>query len=133
MPITVEYLESGPLLYYEFSGRITLHDLETLRERETPYFDAIRPGSRVAVVLDLTQLLTIPAELFAPLQQSRVVSDERVSVVGVVGANPYLRALAISLGLIAAKHDFVFCQTRDEALHRIATHPALLLSMNTNR
>lgn len=59
-------------------------------------------------MLDLTDLYTIPAELFAPLQQTRLVRDRHVCVASVVGANAYLRALAISLGLLAAQHAFVF-------------------------
>ena len=42
-------------------------------------------------------------------------------VVIVVGANPYLRALAISLGLLSNQHAFIFRQTMDEALATLAT------------
>ena len=41
----------------------------------------------------------------------------------VVGANPYLRALAISLGLIAARHNFVFSATREDALQTLQRYP----------
>lgn len=116
MPITVEHIEPDQVLVYTFSGRITLDDLEALRAQEAPYFSELQPDNCLRIMLDLSELYTIPAELFAPLQHTRLVRDRQVCVVSVVGANPYLRALAISLGLLAARHDFVFYNTREEAL-----------------
>lgn len=128
MPITVERIEPDSVLVYRFSGRITLGDLEALYAQEAPYFSALQPDDCLPIMLDLTDLYTIPAELFAPLQQTRLVLDRQVCVVSVVGANAYLRALAISLGLLAARHDFLFYATREEALsalgERSASHRA---------
>jgi len=126
MPITVEQIGSASVLAYTFSGRITLSDLEGLRSSEAPFFDGLAPGASLAIMLDMTGLYSIPAELFAPLQQSRVVSDRRVRVVSVVGANPYLRALAMSLGLLTARADFVFHPTRADALRELGAAPAHL-------
>jgi len=116
MPVNVQWFEPWCVLVYEFSGRIALGDLETLRRLEAPAYDRLRSGDLLQVLLDLTHLYSIPAELFAPLQKSRVVSDPRVRVAGVIGANPYLRALATSLGLITLRRDFTFHPTRAEAL-----------------
>ncbi|MCC6799133.1 MAG: hypothetical protein IT325_03395 [Anaerolineae bacterium] len=116
MPVKVQWFELGRVLVYEFSGRITLDDLETLHRREAPFYDTLGPGDSLFALLDLTHLYSVPAELFAPLQQARVISDPRVRVAGVIGANPYLRALATSLGLITLRRDFIFHPTRAEAL-----------------
>ena len=124
MPITVESIDAEPVLVYRFSGRVTLPDLENLRAQEAPFFNTLAPGECLKIMLDLSDLYTIPAELFAPLQHTRLVRDRRVCIVSVVGANAYLRALAMSLGLIAARHDFVFSATREEALQTLERHPA---------
>ncbi|HMM28876.1 MAG: hypothetical protein AAGU78_16260 [Chloroflexota bacterium] len=126
MPVNVQWFEPDRVLVYEFNGRITLGDLETLYRLEAPFYDSLEPGACLAVLLDLTHLYSVPAELFAPLQQSRMVNDPRVRVAGVAGANSYLRALATSLGLIAAKRTgFAFYQTRAEALRQLGGQPTL--------
>lgn len=127
MPITVEPLAQSngaePVLVYRFSGRVTLADLENLRAQEAPFFSELAPNECLKIMLDFSELYTIPAELFAPLQHTRLVRDRRVCIVSVVGANPYLRALAISLGLIAARHNFVFSATREDALQTLQRYP----------
>ena len=96
MPIIVERIDPDPVLVYRFSGRITLGDLEALRAQEAPHFSTVQPDDCLRIILDLSELYTIPAELFAPLQHTRLVRDRRVCVVSVVGANAYLRALAMN-------------------------------------
>lgn len=123
MPVNIQWFEPGRILVYEFSGRIRLSDLETLRHLETPFYNSLGADNDLVVLLDLTGLYSIPAELFAPLQQLRMINDLRVRAAGVIGANAYLRALATSLGLITRRHDFVFHSTRAEALARLGKEP----------
>ncbi|MBN2303080.1 MAG: STAS domain-containing protein [Anaerolineae bacterium] len=116
MPIHIHQLASDYILCYRFSGHITHADLEELRVAEEPFFDQLPPERCHSIIADLSDLHTLDATLFPPLQEMRLVCDTRVCVVVVVGANPYLRALAISLGLTSSQHGFLFRSTVEEAL-----------------
>jgi hypothetical protein len=121
VPIHVEPL--GSVLYYSFTGHLTLHDIEALNVDEAPFFTALPEGDYLGVIIDLSNLDTIAAELFPWLPRLRFVSDGRVQVALIVGANPYLRALVISLGALTGRQKFVFCHTVQDALDVIAAHP----------
>lgn len=121
MSISVEQLESG-YLYYRLIGSITEDDFQALRSREEMIFGAASSGWCVGVVADFTGLHTIAPQLWTDLRQMRLVQDERICVVVIVGANPYLRALATSLGVTIARHPFVFRDTVDEALNLLGAY-----------
>ena len=117
MPIRVQSLSSNAyILHYCFTGDITATDLAQLGIDERTYYDKLSDDEVMSVVLDWSNLDTIPANLFPQLQNMRLVRDEQVYWIIVVGANPYLRALAISLGVITANRRFTFRSTYDEAL-----------------
>ena len=120
-PIYLDQINSG-CLYYRLAGSITEHDLRRLRVQEDSVFNTFRDGEGVGVVADLTDLHTISPQLLSDLRQMRMVRDDHVRVVVVVGANPYLRALAISLGIAVGKHQFVFSETVDEALALVGAY-----------
>lgn len=118
MPISAQSLSSNTyILHYCFSGQITAADLAQLGVDERAFYDQLADDEVVSVLLDWSQLDTIPAQLFPQLQNMRLVRDEQVYWIIVVGANPYLRALAISLGVITANRRFTFRTTLAEALH----------------
>ncbi len=118
MSITVQSLSSNAyILHYCFSGQITAADLAQLGADERTFYDQLADDEVVSVLLDWSQLNTIPAQLFPQLQNMRLVRDEQVYWIIVVGANPYLRALAISLGVITANRRFTFRATLADALH----------------
>jgi hypothetical protein len=121
--IYIEQLEAG-YLFYRLAGTVTEDDLYTLRVREHAFFDARPDDWRVSVIADLSELHTIPPQLLSQFRQMRMVRDEHICVVIVVGANRYLRALATSLGITIAKHEFVFCETMDEALTLLGAYSA---------
>ncbi len=122
MPICIVPL-TPTTLAYQFEGRVTLADLDALRDAERPYFDAAPADVRISAILDFSGLDTISADLFPRLPHLRCIEDPRVRVVIVVGANAYLRALAISLGMIVSRPPFVFRRSLDEAM-RDLTPPA---------
>jgi hypothetical protein len=124
VPIHVEQLEQDSVLHYRFSGNVTLHDLDTLYRVEESFFAALAEEQCFNVIADLSDLYTIEARLFAELQQMRMVRDDGVCVVVVVGANPYLRAMAISLGMLSGKHEFLFRDRLDDALNEFRATPS---------
>jgi hypothetical protein len=117
VPIHVRAFESGFVLHYRFSGRLTADDLSALATTEEPHFRALGKGESVNIIADFTDIETIPPDLFPAMQQTRVFSDERVCRVVIVGANPYLRALMISLGLLNQGRHITFHSSYDEGLH----------------
>jgi hypothetical protein len=117
VPIDVQPFESGSLLRYRFSGRLTVEDLSAVATAEEPYFHALGKDNCLNIIADLTDLETISPTLFSDIQQMRMFSDGRVCRVFIVGANPYLRALAISLGLLTSNLHFTFRNSYDEELH----------------
>ena len=121
MPIHVEPL--GPVLYYCFTGHLTLNDIEALNVDEEPHFTALPDGEYLGVIIDLSSLHTIAAELFPWLPRLRFVTDNRIRIAVIVGANPYLRALATSLGILTGQREFVFRSTVQDALDVIAAFP----------
>lgn len=116
MSIHLSQLAPEPILCYTFSGHLTYADLEALRYAEDPYFAALPDRGGYDIIADLSALDTIDAALFPQLQEMRLVCDTRVCAVVIVGANPYLRALAISLGLVTQRREFLFRNTLTEAL-----------------
>jgi hypothetical protein len=104
-------LETGNVLYYCFSGPITLEDFIRVRAAEEPHFAALPDEPCLGVIVDMGDLDSISPRLFPQLQQMRMVEDRRVSLIAVVGANSYLRVLAISLGIISGRRNLVFHQT----------------------
>ena len=122
MAICIVALTSTTLAY-QFEGRVTFDDLAALRDAERPHFEALPRDAHLSVIVDFSGLDTIPADLLPQLPHMRFVADPRVSVVIVVGANPYLRALAISLGMIVTRPPFVFRRTMDEAMRSLTPPP----------
>lgn len=116
MPIHVQAFESSYVLHYRFTGHLTADDLKATAAAEEPYFAGLNVDDCLSIIADFTDLETIPPTLFPQLRQMRVFSDERVCWVVIVGANPYLRALAISLGLLSARRRFTFRNSYDEGL-----------------
>jgi hypothetical protein len=114
--IYVRSLESGSVLHYRFVGHIAATDLEYAAATEQPYFDALKAGQCVNIVADLSELESIAPELFARLPQMRIFGDRRVCELVIAGANPYLRALVISLGLVTAQRSLTFRNSFDEGL-----------------
>ena len=125
VPISVETLKSSPCLYYRFTGHVAFEDFDALYAGEEPLFAALPEGRCLGAIADFSALETIGAPLFPRLQHMRLIIDARFCVVVVVGANSYLRALAISLGLTNDTREFIFRNTLDEALAVIQTHPRL--------
>ena len=119
MPISVQPIEPALILHYRFSGQITRDDLERVQDAEASYFQALGDGDGVTVIADMASLHTIGANLFSRLRNLRMVRDRRVRRVIVVGANPYLRALALSLGSIESEHEFIFRPTLADALQSV--------------
>ncbi|MCL4239125.1 MAG: hypothetical protein KJ047_12835 [Anaerolineae bacterium] len=119
MPINVEAIPASDALYYRFSGQITHNDLDSAQNAEASCFARLGDDQRITVIADMSGLHTISAELFPRLQSLHMVSDRRVCRVIVVGANPYLRALALSLGSFDSPHHFIFRPTLADALQSI--------------
>ena len=116
MPIALQQLDHPTALHYHFSGAISRDDIDTLHHTETAYFDALNDDDRVAVVADFSGVDTIPADLLPQLGQLRLLHDPRVRRTVIAGANPYLRAMAISLGIFAqADQPFTFCSSVTDA------------------
>ena len=116
MPIHVRAFESGSVLHYRFRGRLTADDLSATATTEEPHFRALGKDECLNIIADFTDLETIPPDLFPAMQQMRVFSDERACRVVIVGANPYLRALMISLGLLNQGRHITFHSSYDEGL-----------------
>jgi hypothetical protein len=116
VPITIESLASGNILCYRFTGVISEADLVDVRRQEPPHFEGLPDDRCISIIADMTGIDTIAPALFPQLHWLRLVSDHRVCVVAVAGANPYLRALTISLVNLTGRHAFIFCNTFDEAL-----------------
>ena len=119
MPIHVQAFESGSVLHYRFSGQLTADDLSAAATAEEPYFHALGEDNCLNIIADFTDLETIPPDLFSDVKQMRLFRDERVCRVIIVGANPYLRALAISLGLLTPGHRFTLRNSYDEGLRAL--------------
>ncbi|MBN1564929.1 MAG: hypothetical protein JXA10_13865 [Anaerolineae bacterium] len=121
MPIEIKRLEANDhILRYHFAGNITAADLIALTAHETPLFAGLADDDCFSVIADWSQIETIAASLFSELQHLRLIRDaKKVCGVVVVGANPYLRALAISLGIITQQQRFTFRATLDEALRAL--------------
>ena len=117
MSIEIERLKSNaPIFHYRFARNISAGDLDALTTHESALFDELDNGECFSAVADWSHIETIPAPLFPQLQHMRLFRDENVCRVIIVGANSYLRALAISLGVITQSNRFTFCPTLDEAL-----------------
>lgn len=116
MPINVEAIPASNALYYRFSGRITHDDLDSVQDVEASCFAPLGEGQCVTVIADMSGLYTISASLFPRLQNLRMVRDHRVCRVIIVGANPYLRALALSLGNFNSERECIFRPAVDDAL-----------------
>jgi len=117
VPVEVDFLkEPANTIRYNFAGHITHADLEAASEAEIAIFDSLPDHARLYIIVEMSDLHTISPNLFPRLQALRLVHDPRILYVFVVGANAYLRALALSLGLFNSPHEFVFCATLDEAL-----------------
>jgi len=116
VPITVRSLEARHSLHYQFSGRITADDFDQAAAAEAPYFDALQPGECLNLIVNLSALETISPDLFGRLKQMRLFASDRVCWVVMVGANPYLRALVISLGVLNQQRRFTFQDRFDEGL-----------------
>ena len=121
MAIQIKQLGLESILYYRFTGDVTLNDINALAVDEAPYFAALPPDQCFGLIIDMTDLYTIVADLFPWLPHLRIVQDERICVAVVVGANPYLRALVISLGLTFSTRNFIFRDTLDEAINVLTT------------
>jgi hypothetical protein len=117
VPIHVHTFQSGSVLHYRFSGHLTADDLDAAAATEEPYFRAASQDNCLNVIADFTDLETVPPDLFPGIQRMRLFRDERVCRVVIVGANPYLRALMISLGLLRPGRRFTFSNSYDEGLH----------------
>jgi hypothetical protein len=115
VPVLIHKIESA--LMYQFHGHLTLEDLESVHAAEIPYFAALQDGQCLNILADMTAIDAVAPSLFPQLQQMRMVTDEHICIVVVIGANPYLRALTLSLGGLNGHHDFIFCRALDEALH----------------
>jgi hypothetical protein len=116
VPIHIRSLEAGGVLHYRFAGRITAKDLNDLTAAEDAYFRALSQDECLSIIADFSELETVSPELFLQFQQMRLFSDARVCWVVIVAANPYLRALAISLGVITQHRRFTFRDSYDEGL-----------------
>lgn len=119
MPIHIEASPASDALYYRFSGQITHDDLDSAQDAEASCFARLDDDQRITVIAEMSGLHTISADLFPRLQNLRMVRDHRVCRVIVVGANPYLRALALSLGSFDSPHHFIFRPTLADALKSI--------------
>lgn len=124
MPIHLDTHHAPATLLYHFAGRITREDLDTLQAAEDACFSALDAGHPVCVIADMSQVDTIATQLLTAVQRMRFLNDARVDRVLVVGANPYLRAMAISLGGLAGKRPFAFYSSMDTALHALDAAPA---------
>ncbi len=122
MPIRIERTAASPYLCYRFSGAITPDDLDRLASVEESVFTTPSEGECLGVIVDLSAIDTIAANLFPQLQHMRIVRDDRFCAICVVGANPYLRALWISLGLVRGRSDISFRQTTDDAISILDYH-----------
>ncbi len=121
MPITIRRLDHDNVLHYCFHGAITHDDIVTLQETEAPYFAGLDDGDCLQIIADFSALETIAADLLPQLGQLRLLRDRRVCRTVIAGANPYLRAMAISLGTLARPdRRFTFSPTVDAALKLLA-------------
>ncbi len=125
MPLHMKRFDSGNVLYYCFSGPITWEDFERVRAAEEPHFAALPQSGSLGVIVDMGDLDSISPRLFPQLQQMRIVQDRRVCMIAVVDANPYLRMLAISLGIISGKRNVVFHQNIEGALNALKSQPQM--------
>lgn len=117
MPITVQPLDQPLALHYRFSDPLASNDLVKVRDAELPHYNALQDGECLRVVLDLSALETISSDLLPRLARLRIMLDPRVCRVIVAGANPYLRAMAISLGVFNDNNrEFMFCATLEDAV-----------------
>ncbi len=120
MPITVEPLDHRLTLHYRFSGSLVNADLVQVRDAELPYFDALPAGECMRVVVDLSAVETISTDLLPQLARLRIMRDPQVCQMIVAGANPYLRAMAISLGVFNGNHHaLVFRPTFEDAVQAL--------------
>lgn len=122
MSIWIEKTAASPYLCYRFSQTITLEDLDQLADLEEPYFAALGKDECLGIIVDLSAIDTIAVRLFPQLQQMRMLRDERVCAICVIGANPYLRAFTISLGLVHSNLVISFQQSIDEAISVLDRH-----------
>lgn len=123
MPIQVQQSEFEGVLYYEFSGNIIADHLRQLADVEEPIFESLGAEECISILADWTDLETISPHLFPKLQQMRLFSDERVCRAVIVGANAYLRALAISLSVISQHHPFTFSDSYEAGLKALGIAP----------
>lgn len=120
VPIEVRPFGRSGLLYYRFAGQIRPDDLEAATQAEAPLFARLGEDDCVTGVMDMSELRTISPSLLAQMRTLRLLIDPRVCRVIVVGASPYLRALALSLGSFGHNgHEFIFRPTLADALQSI--------------
>lgn len=116
VPVKIDFVEPLHILCYCFEGNLTHDDLIAARQTEAALFASLPVEEKLPVVVEMSALHTIDPNLFPHLREMHFVSNPRIERVYVVGANPYLRALATSLGIFTSPHEFRFFDTRDEAL-----------------
>lgn len=120
MPIVVRPLDQPYALHYRFSSPLASKDLVLVRDAELPHYDALHEDECMRVVLDFSSMDTVSMGLLPRLARLRIMLDPQVCKVIVVGANPYLRAMAISLGIFNGNgREFVFCATLGDALQAL--------------
>ncbi len=125
MAVLLESSGDEGVLSYHFSGRITPEDLDRARGEEDRIFAELADDACLNVIADFSEIDSIAPSLFPQLQRLHMVADPRVCMVVVVGANSYLRALTISLGVIIPQsHTYVFASTREEARQLLAAASA---------
>lgn len=122
MPILFRPQPAAATLLYQFSGKLSLADLASLALLEEPHFQALEPGACLYVVIDVSGLETIAAAYFPAVEQLHMTRNAHVCMVSVVGANPYLRALALSLGMVHNRRTVEFYATLDDAFAAIHAH-----------
>ena len=116
MSIRIESAASGDALTYRFSGRISEDDMLKLRYAEDRYFASLPAGQCLNIIADFSEIDSIAPQLFPQLQRMRMVTEPRIGLVIVAGANSYLRALTISLGLVAGSvHNIIFSDSPESA------------------
>lgn len=117
MPITLHRLDRNNVLHYTFHGAISLDDIDALQETENPIFSTFDDNTCVHVIADFSTLETITADLLPRLSQLRLLRDPRICRTVIAGANPYVRAMALSLGAFAQPdRRFTFSPSVEAAL-----------------
>ncbi|NLX10553.1 MAG: STAS/SEC14 domain-containing protein [Chloroflexi bacterium] len=114
MPVEIQPVDRA-VLYCRFSGTITDDDLITLTRQEETFFSALPPDEAIDVIADVSTIDLLPARLFPQLIRLQNLYDSRLAHVAIVGATPYLRAMATSLGIMTSQQKYLFCDTLADA------------------